>query len=88
MSTVGHAAAAAAEAYATLGVFWTATIIFVGGVVKVSLIKMMSLRVLALTQGNMLATSMIVMWFSAIASAIVNNIPYVATMNPLVIDMT
>ena len=35
----------------------------------------------------MLATSMVVMWFSAFASAIVDNIPYVATMNPLIIDM-
>ncbi|MEK7817914.1 MAG: SLC13 family permease, partial [Actinomycetota bacterium] len=38
-------------------------------------------------QGNMFATSMVVMWFSAFASAIVDNIPYVATMNPLVVDM-
>ena len=30
---------------------------------------------------------MVVMWFSAFASAIVDNIPYVATMNPLIIDM-
>jgi Na+/H+ antiporter NhaD/arsenite permease-like protein len=30
---------------------------------------------------------MVVLWFSAFASAIVDNIPYVATMNPLVIDL-
>ena len=35
----------------------------------------------------MFATSMVIIWFSAFASAIVDNIPYVATMNPLVIDM-
>jgi Na+/H+ antiporter NhaD/arsenite permease-like protein len=40
-----------------------------------------------LTEGNLFATSMVLMWFSAFASAIVDNIPYVATMNPLVIDM-
>lgn len=34
-----------------------------------------------------MATSLVVMWFSAFASAFVDNIPYVATMNPLVIDM-
>ncbi len=67
--------------------FFMGLFIIVGGVVKVGLIKMMSLKVLALTQGNMFATSMILMWFSAVASAIVDNIPYVATMNPLVIDM-
>lgn len=59
----------------------------VGGVVKVGLIKWMSIQMLDLTEGNLLATSMVVMWFSAFASAIVDNIPYVATMNPLVVDM-
>ncbi|MFZ2196381.1 MAG: SLC13 family permease, partial [Thermodesulfovibrionales bacterium] len=53
----------------------------------VGLIKWLSLQILELTQGNMFATSMIVMWFSAFASAIVDNIPYVATMNPLIVDM-
>lgn len=67
--------------------FFMGLFIIVGGVVKVGLIKWMSIQVLDLTQGNMLATSMVVMWFSAFASAIVDNIPYVATMNPLVIDM-
>lgn len=54
---------------------------------KVGLIKWMSLQMLDLTEGNLFATSMVLMWFSAFASAIVDNIPYVATMNPLVIDM-
>ena len=59
----------------------------IGGVVKVGLIKWMSVKVLELTQGNLFATSMVVMWFSAFASAFIDNIPYVATMNPLIIDM-
>ncbi len=67
--------------------FFMGLFIIVGGVVKVGLIKWMSLQVLALTQGNLFATSMVVMWFSAFASAIVDNIPYVATMNPLIVDM-
>jgi Na+/H+ antiporter NhaD/arsenite permease-like protein len=67
--------------------FFMGLFIIVGGVVKVGLIKWLSIQVLDLTQGNMFATSMVVMWFSAFASAIVDNIPYVATMNPLVIDM-
>jgi Na+/H+ antiporter NhaD/arsenite permease-like protein len=44
-------------------------------------------KVIEVTQGNLFATSMVIMWFSAFASAIVDNIPYVATMNPLIIDM-
>jgi Na+/H+ antiporter NhaD/arsenite permease-like protein len=67
--------------------FFIGLFIIVGGVVKVGLIKVMSEKVLQLTQGNLFATSMTVMWFSAFASAIVDNIPYVATMNPMIIDM-
>jgi len=67
--------------------FFLGLFIIVGGVVKVGLIKWMSLKVLAMTQGNMFNTSMLIMWFSAFASAFVDNIPYVATMNPLVVDM-
>lgn len=67
--------------------FFMGLFIIVGGVVKVGLIKWLSLQVLDITQGNLFATSMVVMWFSAFASAIVDNIPYVATMNPLIIDM-
>ena len=67
--------------------FFVGLFIIVGGVVKVGLVKWLSLQVLDITQGNLFATSMAVMWFSAFASAIVDNIPYVATMNPLIIDM-
>ncbi len=67
--------------------FFMGLFIIIGGVVKVGLIKWMSMKVLEITHGNMFATSMLVMWFSAFASAFVDNIPYVATMNPLIIDM-
>ncbi len=67
--------------------FFMGLFIIIGGVVKVGLIKWMSIEVLAITHGNMFATSMLIMWFSAFASAFVDNIPYVATMNPLIIDM-
>lgn len=67
--------------------FFIGLFIMVGGLVKVGAIGLMSQKMLALTQGNLFATSMVIMWFSAIASAVVDNIPYVATMNPLVIDM-
>ncbi|MBF0321043.1 MAG: ArsB/NhaD family transporter [Nitrospirae bacterium] len=67
--------------------FFIGLFIIVGGVVKGGLISWMSLKMLALTQGNMFATSMVILWFSAIASAIIDNIPFVATMNPLIINM-
>ncbi len=76
-----------AEAEWTTLFFFMGLFIIIGGVVKVGLIKWMSVQVLNVTQGNMFATSMVVMWFSAFASAFIDNIPYVATMNPLIIDM-
>jgi Na+/H+ antiporter NhaD/arsenite permease-like protein len=67
--------------------FFIGLFIMVGGVVKVGAIKMLSVEVLHLTHGNLFGTSMLIMWFSAVASAVVDNIPYVATMNPLIVDM-
>jgi Na+/H+ antiporter NhaD/arsenite permease-like protein len=67
--------------------FFIGLFIIVGGVVKVGLIEWMSLKVLEITRGDLFLTSMVIMWFSAFASAFIDNIPYVATMNPLVIDM-
>ncbi len=67
--------------------FFIGLFVMVGALVKVGFIRLLSVEVLELTQGNMMTTSMFIMWFSAVASAVVDNIPYVATMNPLVIDM-
>lgn len=67
--------------------FFIGLFIIIGGVVKVGLIKWMSVKILYITQGNLFATSMVVIWFSAFASAFIDNIPYVATMNPLILDM-
>jgi len=67
--------------------FFIGLFIIVGGVVKVGLIRWMSAQAIALTHGDLFGTSMLVMWFSAFASSIIDNIPFVATMNPLVIDM-
>lgn len=67
--------------------FFVGLFVMVGALVKVGLIEDLSAAILDLTRGSMVATSMFVMWLSAFASAIVDNIPYVATMNPLVLDM-
>ena len=76
-----------AEAEWTTLFFFMGLFIIIGGVVNVGLIKWMSIKVLELTHGSLLGTSMVIMWFSAFASAFIDNIPYVATMNPLIIDM-
>lgn len=67
--------------------FFIGLFIIIGGVVKVGLITWMSIKALEITEGNLLGTSMVVLWFSAFASAFIDNIPYVAAMNPLIIDM-
>ncbi|WP_420265399.1 SLC13 family permease [Candidatus Magnetominusculus dajiuhuensis] len=67
--------------------FFIGLFVIVGGVVKVGLIRMASVKVLAITHGSLFAASMVTLWFSAIASAIVDNIPYVAAMNPLIVNM-
>ncbi len=67
--------------------FFMGLFIIIGGIVKVGLVKLMAVKVLEITQGNLFGTTMIVLWFSALASAFIDNIPYVATMNPVIIDM-
>jgi len=70
--------------------FFMGLFIIVGGVVKVGLITDLSQVVIDVThptQESMFTTTFVMLWFSAIASAIVDNIPFVATMNPLVLDM-
>ncbi|MDH4330070.1 MAG: ArsB/NhaD family transporter [Candidatus Moranbacteria bacterium] len=67
--------------------FFAGLFIMVGGLVKVGAIKMMSQEMLNFTDGNLFHTAMLITGFSAGMSGFVDNIPYVATMNPLVIDM-
>lgn len=70
--------------------FFIGLFIIVGGVVKVGVIEDLSQLVIQLTgptSESMFTTSIVILWFSGILSAIVDNIPYVATMAPLVQDM-
>lgn len=67
--------------------FFIGLFIIVGAVVKVGFVKMMASAVIQATGTNMLFASTVILWFSAVASAIIDNIPFVATMNPLIINM-
>lgn len=70
--------------------FFIGLFIIIGGTVKVGLIEMMSQKMIDLTgptRDDMFVLSMVMVWFSAFASAIVDNIPFVATMNPLLAGM-
>ena len=69
--------------------FFIGLFIIVGGVVKVGLISNLSEGMISLTKPsaeNMFITAITTLWFSAISSAIVDNIPFVASMIPLITD--
>ncbi|MFV9675544.1 MAG: SLC13 family permease [Anaerolineales bacterium] len=69
---------------------WTTLFFFVGlfitveAVVHVGIIEIVAQAALRLTGGDLTLTSMLLIWMSAIVSGIVDNIPYTATMVPVV----
>ncbi|MDT8903478.1 ArsB/NhaD family transporter [Anaeroselena agilis] len=67
--------------------FFVGLFVLVGGLVETGVIKWLAQEAIKLTAGNITATSMLILWLSAIASAFVDNIPFVATMIPLIKDM-
>jgi len=70
--------------------FFIGLFVIIGGIVKVGLVSDMSSAMIAITNpqpDDMQLLAMVMVWFSAICSAIVDNIPFVATMNPLLLDM-
>ncbi|MEO7861347.1 MAG: ArsB/NhaD family transporter, partial [Nitrospirales bacterium] len=67
--------------------FFIGLFILVGGLVKVGVIQFLADQLVAVTRGNLAASTMAVLWGSAMLSAAVDNIPYVAAMNPLIVDL-
>lgn len=70
--------------------FFIGLFLVIGGIVKVGVVRDISAMVIeatAPTADSMQTTAFSLLWFSALLSAVVDNIPYVATMNPLVLDM-
>jgi len=67
--------------------FFVGLFILVHGIEHAGLLEIMANRVLALTGGDMGVTALAILWVSAVSSAIVDNIPFVATMIPLIKSM-
>jgi Na+/H+ antiporter NhaD/arsenite permease-like protein len=67
--------------------FFMGLFIMVSGLVKVGVVRMLAGEALDLTGGNTSTMTVLVLWLSAVASGIIDNIPFVATMNSLVIDI-
>ena len=67
--------------------FFAGLFILVGALVETGVISMLAAEAVKLTNGNLNATAMLILWMSAIASAFIDNIPFVATLIPLIKDM-
>jgi Na+/H+ antiporter NhaD/arsenite permease-like protein len=67
--------------------FFAGLFILVGGIEKVGIIHAIAQGALNLTGGEPVVTSVLVLWLSAIASALIDNIPFVATMIPMIKTM-
>ncbi len=67
--------------------FFLGLFVIVFGVEHTGVLSLMAEKVMALTEGDMAVTGYLVLWTSAILSAIVDNIPFVATMIPMIESM-
>lgn len=67
--------------------FFVGLFILVGGLVETGVIKAMAAEAIKITSGNVTASTMLILWLSAIASAFIDNIPFVATLIPMIKEM-
>ncbi len=73
---------------------WTTIFFFIGlfivvyGVETTGLLQMVANHLLEMTGGDLTNTVMVILWVSAVASAVIDNIPFVATMIPLIENMS
>jgi len=67
--------------------FFVGLFILVGGLKSVGAIDLLAEYVLKVTHGNLVLTTFSILWVSAIASAFIDNIPFVTTMIPLIQHM-
>ncbi|MEH7107681.1 ArsB/NhaD family transporter [Bacillus sp. JJ1764] len=72
---------------------WTTIFFFIGlfvlvsGLIETGIISMLADYTVHVTGGNVTTASLLILWVSAIASAFIDNIPFVATMIPMIKDM-
>ena len=64
--------------------FFGGLFIIVAGVEHVGLLEIFAEKILTLTDGDLMTTSFLIFWASGVLSAILDNIPFVATMIPLI----
>ena len=67
--------------------FFVGLFIIIGGLEASGGIKIMAEWLLDVTNGSKEATSMVILWGSGIISGIIDNIPYTATMSPMLVEI-
>ena len=67
--------------------FFIGLFIIIGGLEASGGIKLMAQWILDVTKGSQTATSMIILWASGIISGVIDNIPYTATMAPMLVEI-
>ena len=68
-------------------IFFAGLFVMVGALVNTGVIEVISKAATEAVEGNLLLATIGLLWGSAVLSAIVDNIPYVATMSPIVADL-
>lgn len=68
-------------------IFFAALFVLVGGLVQVGVVDMMGQGLGGITGGNLIIALVFILWISAIASAFLDNIPFTATMIPVIVAM-
>jgi len=67
--------------------FFIGLFVLVGGLKEVGVMHAIAERAISITGGELLPTGMGVLWVSSLASAFVDNIPFTATLIPIIQDM-
>ncbi len=67
--------------------FFIGLFVLVGALEEVGVIETVARWSLEVTGGNVLPAGILILWLSAVASSFVDNIPFVATMIPLIQDL-
>lgn len=67
--------------------FFAGLFVLVGSLVDTGIISILAEKAMELTSGSETATSLLILWLSAVCSAFIDNIPFVATLIPLIKDM-
>ncbi|MER6950358.1 ArsB/NhaD family transporter [Nonomuraea sp. NPDC000554] len=68
-------------------VFFAGLFVMVGALVETGVIAQVSRAAVEATQGRLELATIGLLWVSGVLSAVVDNIPYVATMSPIVADL-